>query len=88
MPSQVTTTEGTSLPAPVAMIGPEFIATLGDFAGKCQKNNPTYTGSGYQKPRAFSGKQPVPAGEESFEAWLEQAMQSLEEGLPQKLFGT
>lgn len=46
---------------------------------KCQKSNPTYAGSGYGKLRAFAGNQPVPASKESFEEWLEQTMQVLDE---------
>lgn len=45
--SQRTLTEGASLTAPVAMIGPELIASLGEFMAKCQKRSPVHTGSEY-----------------------------------------
>lgn len=37
------------------------------------------TNYGYRKLRIFSGKTPVPAGEEGFDTWMDQAVQALEE---------
>ncbi|XP_040180256.1 paraneoplastic antigen Ma1 homolog [Rana temporaria] len=66
-------------PSPLATIGPELFAALGDFVSKCQRDPPTYSATGYRKLRVFSGRQPVPTGEDSFEEWLDQATQALDE---------
>lgn len=62
--------------APLATIGPEFFAALGDFVSKCQKNIILYLGTGYRNLRFSSGKHPT--GEDSFEEWLGQATQALD----------
>ncbi|XP_073488846.1 paraneoplastic antigen Ma1 homolog [Aquarana catesbeiana] len=66
-------------PASLAMIGPELLTALGDFVLKCQKNNMVCMEAGYRRLRIFSGEQLVPAEEEEFDVWIEQAMQALEE---------
>uniref|UniRef100_A0A8C5QFI9 CCHC-type domain-containing protein n=1 Tax=Leptobrachium leishanense TaxID=445787 RepID=A0A8C5QFI9_9ANUR len=73
--------ESASLPAPspLAMIGPEFIVTIGDLLAKCQRTSPPHTNFGYRRLRNFTGNVPTPAGEETFEEWVEQAMQALDE---------
>ncbi|XP_040210406.1 paraneoplastic antigen Ma1 homolog [Rana temporaria] len=64
--------------SPLATIGPELFAALGDFVSKCQRDPPTYSAIGYRKLSVFSGRQPVPTGEDSFEEWLDQATQALD----------
>uniref|UniRef100_A0A8C5M6J2 CCHC-type domain-containing protein n=1 Tax=Leptobrachium leishanense TaxID=445787 RepID=A0A8C5M6J2_9ANUR len=73
--------ESESVPAlsPLAMIGPEFIVAIGDLLAKCQKTSPPHTNFGYRRLRNFTGNVPTPAGEETFEEWVEQAMQALDE---------
>uniref|UniRef100_A0A8C5WMQ6 Paraneoplastic antigen Ma-like C-terminal domain-containing protein n=1 Tax=Leptobrachium leishanense TaxID=445787 RepID=A0A8C5WMQ6_9ANUR len=68
-----------SVPSPLAMIGPEFIVAIGDLLAKCQKTSPPHTNFGYRRLRNFTGNVPTPAGEETFEEWVEQAMQALDE---------
>ncbi|XP_073485034.1 paraneoplastic antigen Ma2-like [Aquarana catesbeiana] len=60
-------------------IEPELFTALGNFVAKCQKGNLTYPGNAYQKLSIFSGRQPVPPEENSFEEWLEQTTQALDE---------
>uniref|UniRef100_A0A8C5MZX8 CCHC-type domain-containing protein n=1 Tax=Leptobrachium leishanense TaxID=445787 RepID=A0A8C5MZX8_9ANUR len=73
--------ESASVPAPslLAMIGPEFIVAIGDLLAKCQRTSPPHTNFGYRRLRNFTGNVPTPAGEETFEEWVEQAMQALHE---------
>uniref|UniRef100_A0A8C5N583 Paraneoplastic antigen Ma-like C-terminal domain-containing protein n=1 Tax=Leptobrachium leishanense TaxID=445787 RepID=A0A8C5N583_9ANUR len=66
-------------PSLLAMIGPEFIVAIGDLLAKCQRTNHPHTNFGYRRLRNFSGNVPTPAGEETFEEWVEQAMQALDE---------
>uniref|UniRef100_A0A8C5QEM1 CCHC-type domain-containing protein n=1 Tax=Leptobrachium leishanense TaxID=445787 RepID=A0A8C5QEM1_9ANUR len=66
-------------PSPLAMIGPEFIVAIGDLLAKCQRTSPPHTNFGYRRLRNFTGNVPTPAGEETFEEWVEQAMQALDE---------
>lgn len=40
---------------------------------------PTMVNTNYRRLRCFSGKEPIPQGEEDFEAWLSQAGQSITE---------
>uniref|UniRef100_A0A8C5MZ75 CCHC-type domain-containing protein n=1 Tax=Leptobrachium leishanense TaxID=445787 RepID=A0A8C5MZ75_9ANUR len=61
------------------MIGPEFIVAIGDLLAKCQRTSPPHTNFGYRRLRYFTGNVPTPAGEETFEEWVEQAMQALDE---------
>uniref|UniRef100_A0A8C5WFB5 Paraneoplastic antigen Ma-like C-terminal domain-containing protein n=1 Tax=Leptobrachium leishanense TaxID=445787 RepID=A0A8C5WFB5_9ANUR len=61
------------------MIGPEFIVAIGDLLAKCQRTSPPHTNFGYRRLRNFTGNEPTPAGEETFEEWVEQAMQALDE---------
>lgn len=62
--SQAAPTKGTSVPVPMAMIGPKFIATLGEFVGKFQKSSPVYTRFSCWKLRTFSVDQSIPAHED------------------------
>uniref|UniRef100_A0A8C5MGG5 CCHC-type domain-containing protein n=1 Tax=Leptobrachium leishanense TaxID=445787 RepID=A0A8C5MGG5_9ANUR len=73
--------DSANIPAssPLAMIGPEFIAAIGDLVVKCQRAHPSYISFGYRKLEKFSGNLPTPAGEETFKEWVEQAMQALDE---------
>uniref|UniRef100_A0A8C5PD83 Paraneoplastic antigen Ma-like C-terminal domain-containing protein n=1 Tax=Leptobrachium leishanense TaxID=445787 RepID=A0A8C5PD83_9ANUR len=73
--------DSANIPAssPLAMIRPEFIAAIGDLVVKCQRDNPSYISFGYRKLEKFSGNLPTPVGEETFEEWVEQAMQALDE---------
>uniref|UniRef100_A0A8C5LRX6 Paraneoplastic antigen Ma-like C-terminal domain-containing protein n=1 Tax=Leptobrachium leishanense TaxID=445787 RepID=A0A8C5LRX6_9ANUR len=73
--------DSANIPAssPLAMIGPEFIAAIGDLVVKCQRAHPSYISFGYRKLEKFSGNLPTPAGEETFEEWVEQALQAVEE---------
>uniref|UniRef100_A0A8C5MAU1 CCHC-type domain-containing protein n=1 Tax=Leptobrachium leishanense TaxID=445787 RepID=A0A8C5MAU1_9ANUR len=66
-------------PSPLAMIGPEFIVAIGDLLAKCQRTSPPHTNFSYRRLRNFTGNVPTPAGEETFEEWVEQAMQALDE---------
>uniref|UniRef100_A0A8C5PRZ8 Paraneoplastic antigen Ma-like C-terminal domain-containing protein n=1 Tax=Leptobrachium leishanense TaxID=445787 RepID=A0A8C5PRZ8_9ANUR len=61
------------------MIGPEFIVAIEDLLAKCQRTSPPHTNFGYRRLRNISGNAPTPAGEETFEEWVEQAMQALDE---------
>lgn len=63
----------------LATIGPEFFVALGDFLSTCQKDAPPHSETGYRKLRVFSGRRPVPTGEDNFEEWLDQATQALDE---------
>uniref|UniRef100_A0A8C5QFR0 CCHC-type domain-containing protein n=1 Tax=Leptobrachium leishanense TaxID=445787 RepID=A0A8C5QFR0_9ANUR len=63
----------------MAMIGPEFIVAIRDLLAKCQRTSPPHTNFGYRRLRNFTGNVPTPAGEETFEEWVEQAMQALNE---------
>uniref|UniRef100_A0A8C5MMS7 CCHC-type domain-containing protein n=1 Tax=Leptobrachium leishanense TaxID=445787 RepID=A0A8C5MMS7_9ANUR len=65
--------------SPLAMIGPEFIVAIGDLLAKCQRTSSPHTNFGYRWLRNFTGNVPTPAGEETFEEWVEQAMQALDE---------
>uniref|UniRef100_A0A8C5MAD7 Paraneoplastic antigen Ma-like C-terminal domain-containing protein n=1 Tax=Leptobrachium leishanense TaxID=445787 RepID=A0A8C5MAD7_9ANUR len=71
--------ESVPAPSPLAMIGPEFIVAIGDLLAKCQKTSPPHTNFGYRRLRNFTGNVPTPAGEETFEEWVEQAVQAVEE---------
>uniref|UniRef100_A0A8C5Q580 Paraneoplastic antigen Ma-like C-terminal domain-containing protein n=1 Tax=Leptobrachium leishanense TaxID=445787 RepID=A0A8C5Q580_9ANUR len=73
--------DSANIPAssPLAMIGPEFIAAIGDLVVKCQRAHPSYISFGYRKLENFSGNLPTPVGEETFEEWVELAMQALDE---------
>ncbi|XP_069829025.1 paraneoplastic antigen Ma2-like [Dendropsophus ebraccatus] len=68
-PSTQTTTTAT--------IGPEFLNALGELVEKCAKSG--HSTARYKRLPMFSGTQPLPSDEESFEAWMEQALQGLDE---------
>lgn len=76
---QESTAGGAMSQMPATVIGPEILNALGGLVEKCLKSTVPYTGFGYRKLRPFSGKPPVAAGEDSFEEWLDQAMQALDE---------
>lgn len=52
------------------------LQAFGDFL---EKTNKSPSDGGYRRLRIFSGTQPVPAGEEQFDHWLEQAWLMVEE---------
>uniref|UniRef100_A0A8C5QCF2 CCHC-type domain-containing protein n=1 Tax=Leptobrachium leishanense TaxID=445787 RepID=A0A8C5QCF2_9ANUR len=66
-------------PSPLAMIRPEFIVAIRNLLAKCQRTSPPHTNFGYRRLRNFTGNVPTSAGEQTFEEWVEQAMQALDE---------
>ena len=54
-----------------------IIRAVGDLLDKTAK--PTSESGGYRRLRTFSGTVPTPAGEESFDHWMEQAYLMVEE---------
>uniref|UniRef100_A0A8C5WMP0 Paraneoplastic antigen Ma-like C-terminal domain-containing protein n=1 Tax=Leptobrachium leishanense TaxID=445787 RepID=A0A8C5WMP0_9ANUR len=51
----------------------------GETGGNTRKNSAASPNYGYRKLRFYSGKVPVPTGEEDFETWIDQAVQAVEE---------
>uniref|UniRef100_A0A8C5QU67 Paraneoplastic antigen Ma-like C-terminal domain-containing protein n=1 Tax=Leptobrachium leishanense TaxID=445787 RepID=A0A8C5QU67_9ANUR len=62
-------------PTPTTGLRP---ATFFTTMGKLVETQPS-THGGYRRLRNFTGNLPTPAGEETFEEWVEQAMQVLDE---------
>lgn len=55
----------------------DLVTAIGRLVDKCCQG-PT-DGPSYRKLRLFSGTKPVPAGEEEYDAWMEQATQMISE---------
>uniref|UniRef100_A0A8C5PNH0 CCHC-type domain-containing protein n=1 Tax=Leptobrachium leishanense TaxID=445787 RepID=A0A8C5PNH0_9ANUR len=56
-----------------------FFTTMGKLVETLAKNSTASPNYGYRKLRFYSGKVPVPTGEEDFETWIDQAVQAVEE---------
>uniref|UniRef100_A0A8C5MIL1 CCHC-type domain-containing protein n=1 Tax=Leptobrachium leishanense TaxID=445787 RepID=A0A8C5MIL1_9ANUR len=56
-----------------------FFTTMGKLVETLAKNSAASPNYGYRKLRFYSGKVPVPTGEEDFETWIDQAVQAVEE---------
>uniref|UniRef100_A0A8C5PVG7 Paraneoplastic antigen Ma-like C-terminal domain-containing protein n=1 Tax=Leptobrachium leishanense TaxID=445787 RepID=A0A8C5PVG7_9ANUR len=56
-----------------------FFTTMGKLVETLAKNSIASPNYGYRKLRFYSGKVPVPTGEEDFETWIDQAVQAVEE---------
>lgn len=70
---------GAATPSPLVTIGPEFIRAIGDVLEQNRRTDPPQNNFSYRRLRTFSGSIPTPAGEETFEEWVEQAMQAMDE---------
>ncbi|XP_068118921.1 uncharacterized protein [Hyperolius riggenbachi] len=68
-----------SMSAPSTDSQANFFEKFEKVMERCLKVPDAPTGYGYRKLRFFSGKTPVPSGEEDFEGWMDQAMQGLDE---------
>lgn len=55
----------------------DLVNAIGQLVDRC--NQASVDSPGYRKLRLFSGLRPVPAGEEEYEGWMEQATQMINE---------
>ncbi|XP_060759928.1 paraneoplastic antigen Ma1 homolog [Neoarius graeffei] len=63
--------------SPKPDVNMDLVTAIGRLVDKCCQG-PT-DGPSYRKLRLFSGLKPVPAGEEEYDAWMEQATQMISE---------
>uniref|UniRef100_A0A8C5PM28 Paraneoplastic antigen Ma-like C-terminal domain-containing protein n=1 Tax=Leptobrachium leishanense TaxID=445787 RepID=A0A8C5PM28_9ANUR len=56
-----------------------FFTAVGKPVETLAQNSAASANYGYRKLRFYSGKVPVPAGEEDFETWIDEAVQAVEE---------
>uniref|UniRef100_A0A8C5R1T4 Paraneoplastic antigen Ma-like C-terminal domain-containing protein n=1 Tax=Leptobrachium leishanense TaxID=445787 RepID=A0A8C5R1T4_9ANUR len=66
-------------PGQMAVIGPEFVRAIGELLEKSRRNDPPSVNFNYRRLRIFSGNTPTPAGEETYDEWVEQATQAMDE---------
>ena len=64
-------------PPPKPEVNMDLVNAIGRLVDKCCQGSPD--GPSYRKLRLFSGLKPVPAGEEEYDAWMEQAAQMISE---------
>ncbi|XP_049418426.1 paraneoplastic antigen Ma1 homolog [Epinephelus fuscoguttatus] len=64
-------------PPPKPDLNTDLVNAIGRLVDKCCQG--PADGPGYRKLRLFSGLKPVPAGEEEYDAWMEQATQMISE---------
>uniref|UniRef100_A0A8C5PD86 CCHC-type domain-containing protein n=1 Tax=Leptobrachium leishanense TaxID=445787 RepID=A0A8C5PD86_9ANUR len=78
------TTSGDEIPdaTPTSIAGfppATFFTTMGKLVETLAQNSAASANYGYRKLGVCSGKVPVPAGEEDFDTWIDQAVQAVEE---------
>lgn len=70
---------GAEMLSQMAVIGPEFVRAIGEVLEKSRRTDPPPINFNYRRLRIFSGNTPTPAGEETYDEWVEQAMQAMDE---------
>lgn len=78
-PTGSQTASAPEMPTPGGGAQTSFFDAFQTLIERCLKIPTAPPGYGYRKLRFFSGKVPIPSGEEDFETWMDQATQALEE---------